>query len=236
MAFVVPTAPSPRSTPRRGRTGKPLQGAHELAVDDAGRERIELPETVATPTSSSSARPCSTSPSRMRSRASATRPSAHAAGSRSSRARWPAGPTPSVGQVAGQHPLVRANDRKPSARRCLTPIIEEPLCPRQPAPHRRHEGGIEEQVHRDANRRPRCRVGVAGLHAQRVRPLPGLDGHVEMPRRVRDLAEDREIGGAREAVCVRLREGSNAAPIAPRRCITCAPDDGPTDGVGHPTP
>ena len=23
-------------------------------------------------------------------------------------------------------------------------------------------------------------------------------------------------------------------PIAPRRCITCAPDDGPTDGVGHP--
>ena len=41
------------------------------------------PETAATPTSSSSARPSSTSPSRMRSRAAATRPTAHAAGSHS---------------------------------------------------------------------------------------------------------------------------------------------------------
>ena len=39
------------------------------------------PETVATPASSSSASPCWTSPSRMSSRASATRPMAHAAGS-----------------------------------------------------------------------------------------------------------------------------------------------------------
>ena len=34
-------------------------------------------------------------------------------------------------------------------------------------------------------------ASVSPASAQRVRPLPRLDGHVEMPRRVRDLAEDR---------------------------------------------
>jgi hypothetical protein len=37
-----------------------LQGANELAVHEPGRKRIEIPETAATPTSSSSARPTST--------------------------------------------------------------------------------------------------------------------------------------------------------------------------------
>jgi hypothetical protein len=53
-----------------------------------------------------------------------------------------------------------------------------------------YERSIEEQVHSHANRRPCCRFGVAGLHAQRVSALPRVDGHVEMPRRVGDLAED----------------------------------------------
>ena len=92
-------------------------------------------------------------------------------------------------------------------------------------------------MHRHANRRPCCRIGVAGLHAQRVRALPRFDGHVEMPRRVSDLGEDREIGRTREAVRVRLREEfEGRLPIASRCRITCALEDGLTDSVGHRTP
>jgi hypothetical protein len=92
-------------------------------------------------------------------------------------------------------------------------------------------------VHRNANRRPRCRVLVAGLHAQRVGALPRFDRRVELPRRVGDLAEDREIGGSQEAVRVCLREElEGGPPLASRRDVVCAPDDGLTGGVGHRTP
>ena len=169
-----------------------LQGADELAVDDTGRERIEVPgdrrhpdlveqrQALLDVTVEDHQPGFGHAPEgarrRVKPRAQLDRPPR---------------PRPSAGQVAGQHSLIRANDRKPRARRRLTPALQQPLGSCQPAPHRRHQSGIEEQVHRDANRRAGCGVLVAGLHAHRVRALPRLDRHVEMPRRVGDLAKHR---------------------------------------------
>jgi len=50
-------------------------------------------------------------------------------------------------------------------------------------------------VHRDAGGCARRRDGIARFDAERVRALPRLDGHVEMAGRVRDLREQRQIGG-----------------------------------------
>ena len=128
----------------------------------------------------------------MSSRASATRPMAHAAGSHLepiSMARR--GPLSRARQVAGQHPLVGADHRKPRVRRRLILTLEKPLGSCQPAAHRCHQGGIEKQVHRDANGRACCCDLVAGLQARRMRAFPRLDGHVEMARGVGDLAEHR---------------------------------------------
>jgi hypothetical protein len=99
------------------------------------------------------------------------------------------GPVPSAGQVAYQHPLVGADDRKPRVRRRLTATLEKPLRPCQPAAHGCHEGSVEEQVHRDANGCTCSRDVVTGLQARGVSALPRLDGHIQMAGRVGDLSE-----------------------------------------------
>ena len=172
--------------------GEALQGAHELAVDDPRRERIEVPGDRRHPgfveqrqtlvdVAVQDEQPGFSHPSDGAGRRVARR--AHLDG--------PPGPLPSVGQVTGQHPLVGTDDRQPRVRRSLALTFEQPLRPCQPAAHRRHEGGVEEQVHGDTNGGAGRRHLVTGLQARGMGALPRLDGHIELAGRVGDLTEHR---------------------------------------------
>ena len=114
-----------------------LQGAHQLAVDDPCRERIQVPgDTVATPASSSSARPCWTSPSRM---SSGARPVDGARRRVTPRTHLDdAGPTARRrAHRQRQHPLVGADDRNHAcAGVSPDPPEAAPLVPTSPAPVR----------------------------------------------------------------------------------------------------
>ena len=179
--------------------GEALQGTHELAVDDPGRQRIELPGDRRHPGlveqrqtlldfAVQDEQPGFGHPSDGARRRVTRR--THLDG--------PPGPLPSAGQVAGQHPLVGANDRQPGVRRRLAVTFEQPLRACQPAAHRRHQRGVEEQVHRHTNGRTCGRDLIASLDAGRVGALPRLDGHIEMTGRVGDLAQHRQIGGGQD--------------------------------------
>jgi hypothetical protein len=84
--------------------------------------------------------------------------------------------------------------------------VEQPLGSRQPAAHRRHQRGVQEEVHRDANGSAGRPDRVAGLDAQRVGALPRLDRHVEVAGRVGDLGEQWQLGRTCKALRVRLHE------------------------------
>ena len=101
-----------------------LQGAHELAVDEACRERVELIRDHRHPNlveqgetllhvSAQNEQPglCDSSDGACR-------------GSHSNRPRLRAGPTSSAVQVARQHSLVRPDRRKPRVRGRLTLIFQ----------------------------------------------------------------------------------------------------------------
>ena len=143
----------------------------------------------------------------MRSRAAATRPTAHAAASHlepTSIARSDHCRAPWTSPVS-----IRSYVRTTASHACAgvsSLTLEQAFRPGEPAAHRCHQRGIQEQVHRDANRCPGRRDRVAGLDGQRVRALPRLDGHVEMAGRVRDLPEQRQIARTRQAVRVGLHE------------------------------
>ena len=101
----------------------------------------------------------------------------------------------------------------------------------QPAAHRRHQGSVDKQVHRDAYRRCSCSDPVAGLHALRVRPFPRVDRHVEVAGGVGDLAEKREISGTEASAHVRLhQEVERLLPRSARRRVACAPGVGLVTG------
>ena len=169
-----------------------LQGAHELAIDEARRERVELirdqrhPDLVeqgeAFPhVAAQNEEPGFCDPSDgARCRVAL----------RTDLDRAP-GPLSRVAQVARQHSLVRADHRKPRMRRRLTLTLQESLGSAQPAAHRRHQGGIEKQVHRHPNRRAPCCDLVAGLQAPSMSAFPRVDGHVEVARGVGDLGQNR---------------------------------------------
>jgi hypothetical protein len=72
---------------------------------------------------------------------------------------------PSALDIAGQHPLVGADDREPRVRGPLLPSLEQAFRSAEPAAHRRHQRGVQEQVHRDTNRCTRRRDRVTGPHA-----------------------------------------------------------------------
>ena len=183
--------------------GEALQGAHELAVDDPCRERIEVAGDDRYPcfveqrqslldVAVQDEQPGFCHPSEGARRRLAHR--THLDGTPR--------PLPSLGHITGQHPLVGADDRKPRVSRGLALTVEKPLRSCQPAAHRCHEGGVEEQVHRDANGGSARRDLVTGLQARGVGSLPRLDGHIEMARRVGDLSRAR---AARSGSAVRPR-------------------------------
>jgi 4-oxalocrotonate tautomerase len=218
--------------------GEALQGAHELAVDDPCRERIEVPGDRRHPglveqrqtlldIAVQDEQPGFCHPSDGACRRVARR--THLDGT--------PGPLPSAGHVASQHPFVGADNRKPGVRGRLTPTFEKPLRSLQPAAHRCHESGVEQYVHRDAHGCACCRDVVTCLHACRVGALPRLDGRIEMTGRVGDLAKHRKIGGGKETVPVRLHEEVECLlPVLPGCRVTCALDEAKTSAVAHRTP
>ena len=128
------------------------------------------------------------------------------------------GPLPGRLDVAGQHSLVRSDGGQPSVRRRLVLTLEQVFRPGEPAAYRCHQGGVQEQVHGDANRCA-CRCDdVAGLDRQRVHALPRLDGHLKMACRVRDLAEQRQIGRTQGPFRVGLHEELVALGPISARC------------------
>ncbi|MGH2499625.1 MAG: hypothetical protein ACRDF0_06005, partial [Candidatus Limnocylindria bacterium] len=120
-----------------------LQGAHEFAVDDSCRERIEVPGDRRHPDlveqrqtlldiAVQDDQPRLCYPSEGARRLVTLRTNLDGT----------PGPRPSAGHVASQHPLVGADDRKPRVRRRLTPTLEKPLRSCQPAAHRCHERSV----------------------------------------------------------------------------------------------
>ena len=186
---------------------QPLEGAHELAVHEPGRERIEVPgdrRHTHLVEQRQSFRDLPVEDAQPRSgHASDGARRGVARGAHLDRA---LGPLPSPLDVADQHPLVRSDDRQPCVRGRLLPTFEQAFRPGEPATHRCHQRGVQEQMHRDTNRCARCGDRVAGLYAERVRALPRLDGHVEMAGRVGDLREQRQIGRTQEPIRVGLHQ------------------------------
>ena len=92
-------------------------------------------------------------------------------------------------------------------------------------------------MHRDTNGRACGSDRITALHARGVDTLPRLDGHIEMPGRVGDLAEQRQIGRGQEAVRVSLLEElERLLPIASGCCVTSAIDDAKSSAIAHRTP
>jgi hypothetical protein len=96
-------------------------------------------------------------------------------------------------------------------------LIEELLGATQPPTHRRHQGGIEQQMHRQSHRGAGRGDGLAGDYQSCVGPLPGFDRHIEVPRAVGGVGKQRQIGIAELAarVCV-LEQVECRRPVANR--------------------
>jgi len=121
--------------------------------------------------------------------------------------------------VSDQEALIVPNHGEPRVRGRRAAVVKELLGASEPSAHGRHQGRVEQQMHRDANSRRGGHDLIAGFEELRVCPLPRLDGDVEMPRAVRRIREYRQIDGRDEALGVGLRKSlEGAAPITGRRC------------------
>ena len=195
-----------------------LEGADELAVDEAGRERIEVvgdhrdahfveERETFVHVAAQDEEPRLGHPPDSEGRRVAPLTDLDGA----------SGPVAGAPEVARQQSLVRPDGRKPGVRRRLILIVEQALRACQPAAHRSHERGVEKQVHGDANRCASRGNLVARLHARRMRAFPRLDRHVEVAGGVGDLAEQRQVGTAQEAARVRLhQEVERLLPLSTR--------------------
>ena len=180
-------------------------------VDSGSRS----PEIAAIPASSSRPKPCSTAPSRISSRACATRPMAAAAGSHRAHPDGPMRPHLGAHSVSAQHPLVVADHRQPGMRGRRLCFVEELLGSAQPATHRCHQRSVEQQVHRQAHRGARRGGGLTGGHQPCVGALPGLDGHIEVPRTVGGVGQHRQIRKTDLAARLRrLEQVERRRPVA----------------------
>jgi hypothetical protein len=169
-----------------------LQRAHELAVDDARRERIQLARGRRDPDFIEKGEPLldfagEHEPARLGDPADRR---CRRIGSRADLDRA-AGPRACAVRVARQKALVVANRREPRVHGRIANVAEEALGARQPAAHRRHQGRVEEQMHRDPHRGARGPEIVSRSYALGVRALPGFDRDVEVPGRIRDLGDER---------------------------------------------
>jgi hypothetical protein len=187
--------------------GEALQGADQLAVDHPGRERIEVSGDGRDPrlveqrqtlldVAVQDEEPGFGHPADGGCRVVSLRTDLDGC----------TGPLPSAGQVAGQHPFVSADGCQPRVGRSFVLTFEKTFCSCQPAPHRCHQGRIEEQVHRDPNGGTCGRRRLTGLYVSRMGALPRLDRRVEVAGRVRDLAKHRQISGRQGAVRVGTHE------------------------------
>jgi hypothetical protein len=122
-------------------------------------------------------------------------------------------------------------------RRRVFLAFEQLLRSSQPPAHRRHQRGVEEEMHRDANGGAARRELVTALQARGVGALPRLDGHIEMAGGVGNLAEHRQFGGCQEAGRVRLHEEIECfLPDSPGGRVTCALDEAKTSAIAHRAP
>ena len=99
--------------------------------------------------------------------------------------------------------------------------LKQPLGTAQPAPDRRQQCGIEEEVHRH----PHGGAGGADRHPCReelgVGALPQLDAALEPSGGVGDLGERRDVLQAELAAGVGLRvQLDGSRPVGTRRSIT----------------
>ena len=218
--------------------GETLQRAHELAEDDPRRERIELPGHGCDPSLVEQRQP-------LLHVAIEDEQSGLCHPSDGARRRIPhrtdvdgtPGPLVRTRRVTSQDPLVGPHHREPSVRGRVLLAVEQSLGACQPPPHGCHEGGVEEQMHRQANGRTCRRNLLPGLRARGIGALPRLDGHIEMTGGVGDLSQNRQIGGADQAVGVRAHEEVEGLLPFPCRCrVSSTLDGGRTTTIGHRTP
>ena len=204
-----------------------LQGAHELAVHDPGGERIQVSghcrhaDLVEHGEALSNIAIEDEQPS-------LGHPPDGAGGGVTRRADLDRSPRPFPGtdEVTGQHPLIVADDREPRVGRRLPLALQQPLRSGQPTAHGRHEGCVEQQVHRDAHRRPSRRDRIPGRHPCGVGAFPRIDRDAEVAGSVSDLAEHRQVGWTEETAGVRFgeqREGLRPAAEGGR--LTSATDE-----------
>ena len=217
--------------------GEALQGAHQLAIDDPRRERIELSRDRRHPGLVEQRQPlgdiavqdeqtgfCDAADGARR----RVTPRTHLDGL--------PGPLAGAGHVAGQHPLIGADDRQPGVRRRLIVTFEQSLRTCQPAAHRCHQRGVEEQMHRqtdgrtcgrDTGHRPACR--------RRGRaPTPRRSHRDGRPRtRPHQAPADRR---GQKVVSVRLHQQvERLLPVPLSRSGTGALDDAKTSVIAHRT-
>ena len=197
----------------------PLQRADELAVDDPGGQRIQLPGDRGDAGLVEQHQPLLDLA--RQDEASSLRDAPDGGCGRvepGTDLDRPPGPPAGLLQVADQQSFVAANHGHPGMNGRLVVTVQQALGARQPSPDRRHERGVEQQVHGDPGRRARRRHDVAGAHVFAVGPLPDLDGHIQMARGVGHVSENGEVGWTQESTRVRIhQEVVGLVPGAPRR-------------------
>jgi hypothetical protein len=171
-----------------------LQRADDFAVNDPGREGIELPRYrchTCFVEQSQSLRDIALEDKTARlghtTDGGCSRSEVLAHVNRS------AGPTPRFLEVAGQESFVVSNHRQPGVNRRVIQTFQELFNAIRPATNRSHQSGVEQQVHRYANGSACRGKTITSTHALSVGPLPCRDGHVEMASGVRHVCEKREV-------------------------------------------
>ena len=119
----------------------------------------------------------------------------------------------------------------------LALTLEQPLRSCQPTAHGRHQGRVEQQMHRDPHGCASRGDPITGLRARRVGAFPGIDRHVDVASGVGHLAEHRQVGGAQHTVGIRLREElEGRLPVASGGRLTGTLEEVHTSGLAHRSP
>ena len=224
-----------------------LERTHQLAVDKPGEERVEFagdhghgrfvekPQALGDVAGQDDA-PCLGDPAHGGSGRIALRTDIDGA----------PGPLPSALEVARQQPFVVAHHRQPGVDRGLALRLQQAFRPGDPPANRGHHRCIEEQVHRDTDRRACCRKMISRAHVLRVGPFPSVDRHIEVARGVGGLGEKGKVRSTERAVRVCLdQKAVSLLPIAPphgfprlvhKLCRRSSAHPRPRGGIAEPPP